>query len=733
VEGVSDEADGVGGIRQQIMDIRALLHLPLKRKTTIAEEIKRVLLALVDLTAQNQNGVSTTYLAEHSGIERQRLQTIIGSLKQAEYISVVSHGRVQLATPTIEGYEKAAEWRKEIREQAWFRRIPTPLKVVAASLFAAMLGLLWWRVGLSPQTTNLQPLGTKVPFKVYDMGAHPATSIRPDAWFRFSSAPGISQVVPVSSGIYSSGFSEEMGALLGENVPVTLDGIVQFQFDVEMVATRYTVIIDSILFKIESDPVKDPENVIHFPHGEAGWGTWQYELDLASQPAISSINGAKLYKAAIISKDSTVKGISLKPGERESIAVTVDLGKPGNYTLVPIVSYRFRGEAASAEGAPYKVLYPQRYRVWSFWPTSGRVPPWPAVGRVRSTYWEAQYTNSWGIATLDIVADTQTDRMHVPGIPRQLNSNCPTGTHWIAFECSMITFGDYNRLFLIDTRARELRMIIHQDEQLYSRYLEWTDGGELIVGEPVLQNRIDVTLDMTAIDLVMGSSRVLTSTPPTPEPISDDPWQGADLDDGEGYIIVGQYDDTNADGQVDYQDARQVYLEQNSSRLRLAPSGEGQSYPSVSADGTSLVFVQGQISQGFWGPCGASNGQSIFVVGLDGNGLRQVVDAYGWYRNPVWSPNGRFLAFEAARLADNGGELVCDESIYHIYVVDLETGEERQLTYGLLSDHRPQWSADGQWIIAGGDRLSLSRWDGSCTEELFVPPVGWISNVLMEP
>lgn len=499
-------------------------------------------------------------------------------------------------------------------------------------------------------------------------------------------------------------------------MPVTLDGEVLFRFDVEMVASRFELIIDAVRFKVETNTMKDPEDVIYLPLAQGGWEIRQYELDLASQPVTSS-DGVRIYEAIIQSHGEPIQGVTLKPGERESLEVVVDLDKPGAYTLTPIFHYRFRDESLTLEADSYHFIFPHRYRVWSLW---------------------SPHQGDWGIGTHNIMADTQSSKIQMPELPGQTASACLSSPHWIAFESSMITYGgdQLNRLFLIDTQAQDLEMIMPQDQQMYSRYLEWTNDHKLLIGEPVwIEELMDQVPEVRSLDPQDGKIEVIESDElPALEAAFCDPWPEICLKGGSGCIVGGFHYDTNGDGQVNGQDPVGIYLQQNDRLTWLGPSTtRDRAYPALSPDETWIAYVEGKVLYGYWGPCGSPGGQNVYVMPLDGGEPRQITDAFGWYRNPTWSPDGRYLAFESARLADNGGELVCDQSIYHIYVIDLETGKEMQLTSGPSSDYQPRWSADGQWVLAGGDRLSLSRRDGSCTQDVFVPPVGWISNVLMEP
>ena len=57
-------------------------------------------------------------------------------------------------------------------------------------------------------------------------------------------------------------------------------------------------------------------------------------------------------------------------------------------------------------------------------------------------------------------------------------------------------------------------------------------------------------------------------------------------------------------------------------------------------------------------------------------------------KDPVWSPDGVVLA--GSRLAELGD----GSSLYGVWIVSLETGDERMIAYGCNA----QWSPDGIWL-----------------------------------
>jgi TolB protein len=87
------------------------------------------------------------------------------------------------------------------------------------------------------------------------------------------------------------------------------------------------------------------------------------------------------------------------------------------------------------------------------------------------------------------------------------------------------------------------------------------------------------------------------------------------------------------------------------------------------------------------------------------------------HAEPVWSADGRYIAYRSIR-ADNSD----------VYVMDLETGEERRLTDPPEVDAEPEWSPDGEWIAFVSYRefpnsdIYIMRKDGSDVRRLTTDP-----------
>ena len=110
---------------------------------------------------------------------------------------------------------------------------------------------------------------------------------------------------------------------------------------------------------------------------------------------------------------------------------------------------------------------------------------------------------------------------------------------------------------------------------------------------------------------------------------------------------------------------------------------ESISGPEISPDGTQIVFGRGFVD--IMKDQGSSN---LWVIDVKGERLRQLTD--GTFRDsaPVWSPDGRRIAFLSNRSGSS-----------QIHVMWADTRETLQLTRVDRDPGGLKWSPDGKWIL----------------------------------
>jgi dipeptidyl aminopeptidase/acylaminoacyl peptidase len=99
----------------------------------------------------------------------------------------------------------------------------------------------------------------------------------------------------------------------------------------------------------------------------------------------------------------------------------------------------------------------------------------------------------------------------------------------------------------------------------------------------------------------------------------------------------------------------------------------------------------------------ALNNSDIFAVDLGGQ-TRQITQTRGCEYDPVWSPDGRFIAYTATTREITTIDSVAEDA--HLWIMPAAGGSAREL--GADHDRRvrdPRWSADGKSILyLAGDR-----------------------------
>ena len=107
---------------------------------------------------------------------------------------------------------------------------------------------------------------------------------------------------------------------------------------------------------------------------------------------------------------------------------------------------------------------------------------------------------------------------------------------------------------------------------------------------------------------------------------------------------------------------------------RVSFAGKYNTDPVFSPDGKRLAYVS------------KTNNFDIYTVKLDGTGLKRITQDQGDNEDPTWSPDGNYLAFRSTRTGQA-----------HIWLSTADGDHQVRLTSGKGSFSNPDWSSPNQW------------------------------------
>jgi TolB protein len=200
----------------------------------------------------------------------------------------------------------------------------------------------------------------------------------------------------------------------------------------------------------------------------------------------------------------------------------------------------------------------------------------------------------------------------------------------------------------------------------------------------------------------------------------------------------------------------------------------------MNADGTGrdeLPGSEGNDTNPAWSPDGQQiafesdrdGNAEIYVMDIGGRQVRRLTDNPGHDGSPAWSPDGRRIAFMSERnnragfdiyslnAADGSdlrrhtddltnwapqyspdGRALAIQTNNHVVIIDLESGEKRQLTQGNSNGMAPAWSPDGQRLAfvstrSGPAEIFTMRPDGTEQAKLVSMATGGVIDPRWSP
>ena len=108
----------------------------------------------------------------------------------------------------------------------------------------------------------------------------------------------------------------------------------------------------------------------------------------------------------------------------------------------------------------------------------------------------------------------------------------------------------------------------------------------------------------------------------------------------------------------------------------------GARYPTISPDGKQIAF---------------SYMGDLWLVSVEGGRAVRLTDHIAYEREPIWSPDGKWLAFTSDRNGNND-----------VFLTNATGGIPKQITYHSGNDIATDFTPDGEWIIFRSSRSSSS-------------------------